>query len=840
MITNELHLVDITMRNFLSYGNADVTISLDNPGTTLIMGKDLDTGNGTANGVGKTTILRAVVYALFDDPMDKDTKLDELINNVNKKNMLVAIRFTKGGDTYRVVRQRKGKDGNTVHLYKNDGLITLDSVDNTNKYIAEKIIGYSMDLFVRIVVFSAGHGAFFSLPTSGAKKPTQSDIIEELFDLTSLTEKANLAKAEIKQNEQRMEVIKAKIEQIEKEKTRHAAQVTSTEERIESWEVARDVKVADLKKELKKIEGINFDKEQQQHKELSTKFAELKELNSTKTRAIEWKKSQDEKTSSIKVKLGKLDGINFDDQIQLCTAYDNVISSTADINDKLKKTVEWEDTRQGKIARFNRDLDKIGDINFADEEQTLNEIDTHIKTLGSLNTIVKGLRKVKGDSEQQIDSLTKESKHLFDATCPYCLQHFDGAESKIAVIQKQLTELQTEIDDTVTELTLTLASITTTQADLQVASARSKVASLAELAKFKSDREGLTERLADATNETNPHIAALALAAEVAEDELTSRSGMFPVQQRLMGLEVLSASLKKKITSESSVKELEQMKADQVALQQRLETIQQESNPFIEFLEEMLDRKFRPSTDIADACDTKLDELADAIGAIESSITVDDLETLLDMKTNSVTYAERLKEIEAETNPYSATLRELKAMDLDEAEYTAINEYTTLVEHQKFLVKLLTKSDSFVRKALIEENIPFLNKRLKMYLSELGLPHKVEFTNTMTAAISTLGRELRFNMLSTGQQARVNLALSWAFRDVLQNMHGKVNFCLLDEVLDVGLCPIGIGAAIRMLRNRAKAEKMTMFVISHRDEVDGAFDRTMRVEMKNGFSRIAE
>ncbi len=151
---------------------------------------------------------------------------------------------------------------------------------------------------------------------------------------------------------------------------------------------------------------------------------------------------------------------------------------------------------------------------------------------------------------------------------------------------------------------------------------------------------------------------------------------------------------------------------------------------------------------------------------------------------------------------------------------------------------MLTKKDSFVRKALLNKNIPFLNQRLAHYLGDLGLSHTVEFTHEMTAHISQFGRPMDFGNLSNGQAARVNIALSFAFRDVLQSLHEKINICMLDEVLDVGLDPVGVQAAAKMLTRKARDENLALFIISHRDEIDGAFDRKLIIQMSKGFSYI--
>ena len=214
------------------------------------------------------------------------------------------------------------------------------------------------------------------------------------------------------------------------------------------------------------------------------------------------------------------------------------------------------------------------------------------------------------------------------------------------------------------------------------------------------------------------------------------------------------------------------------------------------------------------------------------------LEELLTCKNRIDQLKEKLIELQNTENPYIEVLEELESIQLDKKDMTAINTLKNTLDHQNFLLKVLTKKDSFVRKALLNRNIPFLNNRLQKYLSDLGLPHTVEFTHEMTASITQFGHAMDFGNLSNGQRARVNLALSFAFRDVLQSMHDHVNICLLDEVLDVGLDTVGVQAAAKMLKRKARDEKLALYIISHRDEIDSAFDRKMVVQMSGGFSSL--
>jgi DNA repair exonuclease SbcCD ATPase subunit len=237
--------------------------------------------------------------------------------------------------------------------------------------------------------------------------------------------------------------------------------------------------------------------------------------------------------------------------------------------------------------------------------------------------------------------------------------------------------------------------------------------------------------------------------------------------------------------------------------------------------------------------DTHIAEISHNLKDRKAKLTVTNIDELLVISNQSASITARIAELKDAINPYFEPLDELTDMAVEPVNYDEINKITKEMDHQKFLLKLLTKKDSFVRKALLNKNIPFLNQKLAGYLTTLGLPHKVEFTHEMTASISQFGHELDFGNLSAGQRARVNIALAFAFRDVLQNMHTKVNICMLDEVLDHGLDSVGVQAAIKMLKRKAREEQLSMFVITHR-EVDSAFDHTMTIQLSQGFSYVKQ
>ena len=74
----------IKFKNFLSTGDRWTEIVLDADGTTLVVG---------TNGAGKSTMLDALCFVLFNKPYRKITK-SQLVNTTNEKGAVVEIEFS--------------------------------------------------------------------------------------------------------------------------------------------------------------------------------------------------------------------------------------------------------------------------------------------------------------------------------------------------------------------------------------------------------------------------------------------------------------------------------------------------------------------------------------------------------------------------------------------------------------------------------------------------------------------------------------------------------------------------------------------------------------------------
>ena len=253
---------------------------------------------------------------------------------------------------------------------------------------------------------------------------------------------------------------------------------------------------------------------------------------------------------------------------------------------------------------------------------------------------------------------------------------------------------------------------------------------------------------------------------------------------------------------------------DVINLKNVWETKKQESNPFSEQLNELIPVVLGPQPS------THYDTEAEAI---KHSSEVANILNQIDNKSQ-------------ETDPYSEQVIEMETQALQAIDFDAINKLTRTMEHQKFLLDLLTSKDSFVRKKIIDQNLSYLNARLTHYLDKIGLPHQVIFKNDLQVEITELGRELDFDNLSRGERNRLILGLSFAFRDVWESLYSPINTLFIDELIDSGLDTMGVENSLAILKDMSRRRQKSIWLVSHREELAGRVPNVLKVVKENGFT----
>lgn len=185
---------EVRYKNLLATGSPFTTIRLDAASTTLMTGK---------NGSGKSTMIEAITFALFNKAYRNITK-PALVNTINAKAMLCEIDFDIGPNKYTV---RRGiKPAVFEILINGEPRNTVPGVDD-QKHLEEVILGMNYKTFVQTVIIgNATYTPFMQLST-----PARRDIVEDLLDIRIYGLMTELLKKKVSDTKQRIKDIEDEL-----------------------------------------------------------------------------------------------------------------------------------------------------------------------------------------------------------------------------------------------------------------------------------------------------------------------------------------------------------------------------------------------------------------------------------------------------------------------------------------------------------------------------------------------------------------------------------------------------------------------------------------------------
>lgn len=231
-------------KNILSTGNVFTEILLNRKPTTLVSG---------SNGSGKSTMLDAISFALYGKAF-RNVKKPQLINSINKRDMVVEIEFSIGQTEYLIKRGEKPK---FFEIYQNGKMINQDAaVRDYQAYLEDNILKLNYKSFNQIVVLGSATYVPFMELSQGARR----DIIEDLLDIqvfstmnTLLKETIVNNREAITENSYQKDLLESKIESAES----HNESIRKIrEDEVEKIKEKMNEHISKIESEKEAIEGI--------------------------------------------------------------------------------------------------------------------------------------------------------------------------------------------------------------------------------------------------------------------------------------------------------------------------------------------------------------------------------------------------------------------------------------------------------------------------------------------------------------------------------------------------------------------------------------------------------
>ena len=294
-------------KNLLSTGNQFTEFNLSDTRSTLVIG-----GNGT----GKSTMLDALTYGLFNRPFRKVSK-GLLVNSINDKDCVVEIEFSVGTVKYKVVRGMKPA---IFEIYRNDALLDQDAASRDyQKYLEQSVLKLNYKSFTQVVILGSSTFVPFMQLAAGHRR----EVIEDLLDIQIFSNMNLLLRERVRDNNESLRDCEYELQVAEE-------RVIAQKRILSALTGANDERIGILEEQFKENEdgmiavknNINM---------LQTKMKELGDFK-TQLSALE---SKWESAKTIGTKLDtKIERIEKD--IQFFNEHSTCPTCTQDIDESLR------------------------------------------------------------------------------------------------------------------------------------------------------------------------------------------------------------------------------------------------------------------------------------------------------------------------------------------------------------------------------------------------------------------------------------------------------------------------------------------------------------------------
>lgn len=401
-------------KNFLSSGNQYTEIKLNKSKSTLIIG---------SNGSGKSTMLDALTFALFNKPFRKINK-SQLINTSNEKECIVEVDFSIGKTNWRIVR---GIKPTIFEIYKENTL--LDQASSTNdqqKWLEQNVLKLNYKSFTQIVVLGSSNFVPFMQLSSQNRR----EVVEDLLDIGVFSSMND--------------VTKSRIRGLRDEIKEYGYRKDNLEDKIESQKTL-------LEELVKRKEQIIKEKENK-IKNIDSIITSLTSENINVQKNVEEKYKDLQELSYEEKKLRKIEDLN----IKLDQKIDTIIKDhkffknnnicptcTQEINENFRQNkIEEIETRAKEIKNAQEELQK----SIENEKKNQNEFNKISKVILELNNEIN-LNNIKiSEFRKQIRELELEVQELTNKSEDANTED-DKLKDFKAKFEKLLTDISSRKED---------------------------------------------------------------------------------------------------------------------------------------------------------------------------------------------------------------------------------------------------------------------------------------------------------------------------------------------------------------------------------------------------------
>ena len=438
---------EIKWKNFLSTGNHWTEIDFQKHQTNMVIGK---------NGAGKSTMLDALTFVLFNKPFRKINK-GQLVNTSNERDCLVEIKFSVNNRDYLV---RRGIKPNIFDIEVNGNALHREADDRSNqKILEENILKVNYKSFTQIVILGSSNFVPF-MQLSGSNRR---DVIEDLLDIRIFSAMNNLIKDKIRIQKEGIRSLDLKKDNIKDKMDMQKNFMKELEEQGKNSVKSSKNKILTLMDdtencslENKKLESNVFDLTKDQEKLIGAGEKLLK-LNNLKGKL------------SNKVSTLTKEHKFFSDNVSCPTCTQPIeeefrLNKINDVQTKAKElkkgyqdledTIKKEQDRERQFNQLSKEITKLNNVisknntKISGFQRQIRDLESEIQTtterFKNRNTEHEKLKEFKKNLQTTIEELSEKRQDINHYDFAYSLLRDDGVKTKI--IKKYLPFINQQVN----------------------------------------------------------------------------------------------------------------------------------------------------------------------------------------------------------------------------------------------------------------------------------------------------------------------------------------------------------------------------------------------------------
>ena len=437
----------IRWKNFLSTGNHFTEVDIQRNNTNLIIG---------TNGSGKSTVLDALTFGLFNKPFRK-IKKSQLINATNEKECLVEVEFSINGRHYIV---RRGIKPNIFEIVVNGTAMHREADDRAmQKILEENILKVNYKSFTQIVILGSSN----FVPFMQLSCPNRRDVIEDLLDIRIFSAMNNLLK-------DRMRIKRDQIKNLETNKSNTKEKLSMQENFIKELEEQGKSNIEEKNGKIKVL-TVEVDTHLEHNELRESQVSDLIDEQQEVTGAGEKLVKLNNLKGKISQKVATITKEHkfFTDNKVCPTCTQDIeeefrVNRIADVQTKakelqtgfteLEEAIQKEKDREHQFNKLSKEITKLNNgisqnnTRISGCQRQIRDLESEIQRLtdqlANRNTEHDKLAEFKDNLQKTFEELATEREDLTNYDFAYSLLKDDGVKTKI--IKKYLPFINQQVN----------------------------------------------------------------------------------------------------------------------------------------------------------------------------------------------------------------------------------------------------------------------------------------------------------------------------------------------------------------------------------------------------------